>query len=591
MKKKSLTDAYLRTLEARRKEFLVTDKYRHVTPLGKFSLCMRVFPTGRKLWVTRIRTKSLRLTHTLGVFVPGRFDGMNVDQAWQALEEFASKLLAQQGGASPSVPAAPSATVQLSDDVITQVQHRSFSPATVQFSVCLPPSNHPIRIANWSIPGHPTSAARVVSPSTAPGHVPVKPVAPVQPSNPTAPVVPPLEPALSDGVHLTPGPQTRVHTLKDVVDSYVETLKNKGNAGCHDTAADYTSLFERRVTKPFPGLANKAAHLVTTEEIVDLLRHVMRQKSVRRGRVGESVRDEQSDDRSSPIRREADKLRTLLKTAYEVHRGADRDPNVLGPSGVVTLCKSNPVSEIKPVKGANKARTRTLTPEEIGLFVMRVSGIVSPAARALELCLYLGGQRLAQLLRAEVKNYKAADKTLTLFDSKGRREVPRVHVVPVEGRAAELLDACVKDAQARGTTQLFSSHGKKPLDVNTVSKLLRAIKAELYVQGLIVEDFDVRDLRRSVETRLAALKIPSDHRANLLSHGLSGVQNRHYDFHDYSDHKLNATLTLHDYVAQCVEECVIRYLDIVQVGPPAKVVGTLEEHVARLREAGLPRVP
>lgn len=118
MKKKSLTDPYLRTLEARRKEFLVTEKERHVTPLGTFSLCMRVFPTGRKLWVARIRTKSLRLTHTLGAFVPGRFDGMNADQAWQALEEFASKLLAEQGGASPSVAAAPSATVQLSNDVI-----------------------------------------------------------------------------------------------------------------------------------------------------------------------------------------------------------------------------------------------------------------------------------------------------------------------------------------------------------------------------------------------------------------------------------------------------------------------------------------
>lgn len=196
MKKKSLTDAYLRTLEARRKEFLVTDKDRHVTPLGKFSLCMRVFPTGRKLWVARIRTKSLRLTHTLGVFVPGRFDGMTADQARQALEEFASKLLAQQGGASPSVSSAPSGHVQLSHDVIPQVQRRSFSPATVQFPVCLPPSNHPIRIANWSIPGHPTSAARVVSPSTAPGHAPVKTVAPVQPSTPSAHAVSPLEPTL-----------------------------------------------------------------------------------------------------------------------------------------------------------------------------------------------------------------------------------------------------------------------------------------------------------------------------------------------------------------------------------------------------------
>lgn len=590
MEKKSLTDHYLRELEAKRKEFLVTDHKRVQTPLGVFSLCLRVFPTGRKLWVARIRTKSLQLTQTLGPFVPGRFDHLSVEQARQALNEFASKFSAQHGNVSPPVAAVTSTPIALSHGGIPQVQRRSLSLATLKYSVCLPPSAHPIRIANWPIPVHAASEPTVVNPSVASSLTPVQPTPPAQPSTPALPAVTPSESTPSDGVLQTPGHEVRVPTLKDVVDGYVDTLKNKGNAGCHDTAADYTSLFERRVNKPFPALASKPAHLVSTEEIVNLLRHVMRQKSVRRGRVGESVRDEQTDDQNSPIRREADKLRTLLKTAYEVHRGADRDPNVLESTGVVTLCKSNPVSEIKPVKGANNARTRTLTPEEIGLFVMRVSGIVSPAARALELCLYLGGQRLAQLLRSEIKHYKSTDKTLTLFDSKGRRAVPRVHVVPVEGRAAELLDACVKDAQARGTTHLFSSHGKKPLDVNTVSKLLLAIKAELYVQGLIVEDFDVRDLRRSVETRLAALKIPSDHRANLLSHGLSGVQNRHYDFHDYSDHKLNATLTLHEYVAHCVEECVIRYLDIVQVGPPAKVVGSLEEHVARLRDAGLPTV-
>ena len=36
---------------------------------------------------------------------------------------------------------------------------------------------------------------------------------------------------------------------------------------------------------------------------------------------------------------------------------------------------------------------------------------------------------------------------------------------------------------------------------------------------------------------LAALKVPSDVRARLLSHGLGGVQNRHYDRHDYAAEK------------------------------------------------------
>jgi hypothetical protein len=51
------------------------------------------------------------------------------------------------------------------------------------------------------------------------------------------------------------------------------------------------------------------------------------------------------------------------------------------------------------------------------------------------------------------------------------------------------------------------------------------------------EEFELRDLRRTAETMLAALKVPSDVRARLLSHGLGGVQNRHYDRHDYAAEK------------------------------------------------------
>jgi hypothetical protein len=39
---------------------------------------------------------------------------------------------------------------------------------------------------------------------------------------------------------------------------------------------------------------------------------------------------------------------------------------------------------------------------------------------------------------------------------------------------------------------------------------------------------------------LAAIKVNKDTRAQLLSHGLSGVQNAHYDRHDYIDEKQNA---------------------------------------------------
>ena len=51
------------------------------------------------------------------------------------------------------------------------------------------------------------------------------------------------------------------------------------------------------------------------------------------------------------------------------------------------------------------------------------------------------------------------------------------------------------------------------------------------------EPFEHRDLRRTCETMMARMGISKDVRAHVLSHGLGGVQARHYDQHDYADEK------------------------------------------------------
>src|SRR3546814_12175090 len=57
--------------------------------------------------------------------------------------------------------------------------------------------------------------------------------------------------------------------------------------------------------------------------------------------------------------------------------------------------------------------------------------------------------------------------------------------------------------------------------------------------------FTPGDLRRTVEARLAAVGIGQDVRARLQTHGLGGVQQRHYDRHDYLDEVRAALETLH----------------------------------------------
>lgn len=69
---------------------------------------------------------------------------------------------------------------------------------------------------------------------------------------------------------------------------------------------------------------------------------------------------------------------------------------------------------------------------------------------------------------------------------------------------------------------------------------MRDISVVMVKAGEAREPFQLRDIRRTCETMLAALGVSSDVRAQLQSHGLGGVQARHYDRHDYAIEKRQA---------------------------------------------------
>ena len=69
-----------------------------------------------------------------------------------------------------------------------------------------------------------------------------------------------------------------------------------------------------------------------------------------------------------------------------------------------------------------------------------------------------------------------------------------------------------------------------------LSAAVADISIALVEARAVREPFRLRNLRRTCETMLAGLGVSSDIRAQLQSHGL-GVQNRHYDRHDYAPEK------------------------------------------------------
>ena len=192
----------------------------------------------------------------------------------------------------------------------------------------------------------------------------------------------------------------------------------------------------------------------------------------------------------------------------------------------------------------NRAGQRVLSELELRAYMAKLPEQTIMTRLALELDLMLGGQRPTQLLRV-----KAADVDVTsnpgeivLLDPKGARRQARVHVLPLVGRAREL----VTEALALNPTGPLFSNGAdeygKPiaLRMDTLSSAVTQMSRAMVKAGEARSPFSMRDIRRTCETQLAAIGVSKDMRGQLLSHGLGGVQDRNYDRHGYWTEKVMA---------------------------------------------------
>ena len=235
--------------------------------------------------------------------------------------------------------------------------------------------------------------------------------------------------------------------------------------------------------------------------------------------------------------RTAAKLRSYMRAAYALAVRADRDP--AAPSAFIAFgLTENPVEHTDSLAQFTKARDRVLSQSELAAFWKRLDGVTSdPVQAAVRLALLLGGQRPAQLLRLEREDVDLQGRTIRLFDPKGRRSDPRVHELPLTDAAVAVLESLLDRAKKFGCAWLFTADGDRRLHPDTVTAQVRYISTDMRIAGEAKADFQLRDLRRTCETMLAAMSVSRDVRAQLLSHGLTGVQHVHYDRHDYAAEK------------------------------------------------------
>jgi integrase len=294
--------------------------------------------------------------------------------------------------------------------------------------------------------------------------------------------------------------QEATHTLRALCEAYARYLEANGKARSAKAAA---SAFKCHVYSS--AIAALPANSITPHQVAELVRGVM----------------ERGKERTAGV------LRSYLLAAFNAAKRAPFDGRM--PAELIAFgIETNPADSIPAI--AIKAGNRTLSADELRAY-MAALGDALPD-QALRLALLAGGQRVAQLLRATPADFDTNTATLRLLDPKGKRAQPREHLLPLAPRASALVAELVQRAKDRQAPWLFSPDGKRVMAQETPGKRLREICA-----AMGCEPFDLRDVRRTVETMLAGMGVGRDTRAQLLSHGISGVQATHYDRHAYTDEK------------------------------------------------------
>jgi hypothetical protein len=288
-----------------------------------------------------------------------------------------------------------------------------------------------------------------------------------------------------------PEAMKRRGSLDDLLDAYVKSLRARG---AERTAADVEGEFNRSIPKA-DAIRRREARSITTADVTAVLR--------RKAATGATTR--------------VNRLRAMLSAAFNYAAKHDYDPRK--PAGSASfLIQHNPASGTLRVAEWERVRDRVLTRAEAHAFWDRMRTLNGTAQRqsigAFWCFVLLTGQRVTQLLDA-----KREGDVLVMTDTKGRGAKAKRHAIPLTPLLAALWEQTAAARAANTFTVRVAANEALPDGVTPL------------------------DIRRTVETVLKDAGVSREERAELLSHGRSGVQAAHYERTDYLPQKAQA-LTL-----------------------------------------------
>lgn len=309
-------------------------------------------------------------------------------------------------------------------------------------------------------------------------------------------------------------------TLGGMLLAYVDALRRSQKASAKGVHRELLAT----VKVPHPRLWKKPADEVTLPDLVTILNSLTRAKKWR----------------------QAEKTRSYLRAAYTMAAASKGNAST---SDLFADYASVPnigrdlatIDRPKDQQAGDATAKRALSVAELAAYWKRIRALPAPAGPLLRFHLLTGAQRCAMLARLTTRDVDRDTKAAALLDFKGRRKRPREHVVPLLPEALEALDAMAGKA---GPYAFTTDQGANGAGFHAVRSQLAPVVAAMVEAGEVAEPFTPGELRITVETRLAAAGVSKETRAHLQSHGLGGVQDKHYDKHKYLTEKRDALLKL-----------------------------------------------
>lgn len=306
-------------------------------------------------------------------------------------------------------------------------------------------------------------------------------------------------------------------TFGDLMTGYADLLELKGKKSARNVRNQITADIEKKQ----PKLWKKRAAEIDLDDCVKVVAKI-------------------KDDGKL---RQADKIRSYIRSAFT--EAIKARGNVNAPEKLRNMnIKANPARDMVKVEGSSQARTRALSLAEFRAYWNHVKELPEPGRSIMMLHVLTGGQRIEQLTRVTLHDIDRDTQTVTLLDYKGRRAEPRRHAIPLLPEAL----ACIERITGAGEYVFTCDGGIRPINGKYIServdKIRDKMKAAKELEG---GHFTPGTIRATIETRLAAkpYRVSSDVLGQLLSHGLGGVQARHYQHHTFHEEKLEALQMLY----------------------------------------------